>query len=85
MLNRELRALEKKSVASGNFVGLINETLQSYKDNSFDQMFHGNRIYLQDLLPCTLNALTSIFYPRHVEDQESRMKSYLDTAIYEIR
>ncbi|XP_010110075.2 protein MIS12 homolog isoform X2 [Morus notabilis] len=40
VLNRELRALEKQSVASGNFAALINETLQSYKDNSFDQMFH---------------------------------------------
>ncbi|GMN57979.1 hypothetical protein TIFTF001_027079 [Ficus carica] len=38
-LNQELRALEQQSVASGNFAGLINEALQSYEENSFDNMF----------------------------------------------
>lgn len=38
-LNRELRALEQQSVASGNFAGLINEALQSYEENSFDNIF----------------------------------------------
>ena len=85
MLSRELRALEQQSVASGNFAGLINEALQSYKENSFDTMFLGNQINLPNPFLSTLDSLTLVFYARHVQYQRSRMKSYLDTTIYQIR
>lgn len=71
-LNRELRALEQQSVPNNHFVGLINEALQFYEENSFNGMFQGNKIHLPIVLSYTLNVLLAIFHAKRVHQQGSR-------------
>lgn len=39
MLNKEVKALKKQSTSE---IGLINEALQSYEQNSLHELFQGN-------------------------------------------
>lgn len=43
-LNRELQILEQQSASSDRLSALVNETLQLYDQNSFHEVFQGNKL-----------------------------------------
>lgn len=42
MLNRELQAFKRQSTSSNHCVGVVNEALQLYEQNSMHDLFQGN-------------------------------------------